>query len=145
MGIVGTRFLLTRTWTIRPWPKRSHTINFCRVWVGELGLSWIKRFVAWAQAIQKHESRKWMSKWKFYSWACIRTMNLCSSVSSLLFFPFFSLEGLLHIIQAFFYHLGLTLVDHSNPHLSTCSIRHPYQFFVSCSDQGSTVQGSSLH
>ena len=48
-----------------------------------------------------------------------------------------SLGGLLH--------LGFTLVDHPNPYLSTCPIRHPYQFFVSCSDQGNTVQRSSFH
>ena len=30
--------------------KVSHN-EFCRVWAEELGSSWLKRFVAWAQAI----------------------------------------------------------------------------------------------
>ena len=63
------------------------------------------------------------------------------SALSLSVFPSPSLGGLLHIIQTLSYHLGFTLVDHSNPYLSTCPIRHPYQFFVSCSDQGSTFRG----
>ena len=27
-SFVGTRFSLTRSWTIRPWPKKSHTMKF---------------------------------------------------------------------------------------------------------------------
>ena len=36
---------------VRLWLKESHTMNFCRVWAKELGSSWLKRFVAWAQEI----------------------------------------------------------------------------------------------
>ena len=60
------------------------------------------------------------------------------------FFPSLSLGGLLHIIQALYYHLGFTLVDHPNPYLSTSPIRHPYQFFVSCSGQVALFKGLLL-
>ena len=42
-------------------------------------------------------------------------------------------------------HLHPTLVDHLSRHLSTCPIKHPLQFSVSCDSQGSTVQRSSPH
>ena len=42
-------------------------------------------------------------------------------------------------------HLHPTLVDHPSPYLSTYLIRHLLWFFVSCDNQGSTVQRYSSH
>ena len=73
----------------------------------------------------------------------IRVLLHATVFSPLFFVP--SLWGLLYIIQALPDHLGFTLVDHSNPYLSTYFIRQPFQSFVSCDSQGNTIQGSSPH
>ena len=49
------------------------------------------------------------------------------------------------IIQPPLSYLDPKLVDHLNPYLSTCLIKHPLWISVSCDCQGSTVQGSSPH
>ena len=50
-----------------------------------------------------------------------------------------------YIIQLPLDYLDPTLVDHLNPYLSVCPIRHPFWLSVSYGNQGSTVQGSSPH
>ena len=36
-------------------PKKPNTMNFCRVWVRELGLSKFKRVVAWVKGTHEQE------------------------------------------------------------------------------------------
>ena len=48
-----------------------------------------------------------------------------------------------HLIYPHLDHLHPPPVDHPNPYLSTCPIRHPLWFLVSCGSQGSAVQRSS--
>ena len=50
-----------------------------------------------------------------------------------------------HIIQILVNHLDPILIDHLSPYSSAPPIRHPLWLSVSCSSQGSTVQGSSSH
>ena len=69
---------------------------------------------------------------------------ICYSLFSL----FFSIPlpwRVFHLIYPPLDHLHPTLVDHPSPYLSTCSIRHPLWFSVSCGSQGSTIQRSSPH
>ena len=40
--------------SFKSWSKKSNTMNSCRVWVKELGLSKFKRFVAW---VRKYTSK----------------------------------------------------------------------------------------
>ena len=148
MKTVGTRFQLTQSWAVRPWPKKSHTMNFVEyglknsVPVGSIGSLHVLSGCRNVNHENVSESRSSIHGQAFIQWL-LSFFSFHSLLS-----PFFSVplsRGLLHIIQALSYHLGPTLVDHPNTHLSICPIRRPYQFFVSCSDQGNTVQGSSPH
>ena len=49
------------------------------------------------------------------------------------------------LYSSFFEYLDPTLVNHLDPYLSACPIRHHLWLSVSCSSQSSTVQGSSPH
>ena len=55
------------------------------------------------------------------------------------------LRRILHIIYPPLDHPHPTPVDHPSLYLSTCPIRHPLWFSVSCGNQGSIVQRSSPH
>ena len=88
--------------------KASHN-EFCRVWVEELGSSWFKRFVAWAQEIQKQGQMEVTVKKSSFSDDMVsnlinghRLMQIKPLQRSLLpfslFFPSPTLGGLLHII-----------------------------------------------
>ena len=46
---------MAQSLSVKSWPKKSHTMNFCRVWAKELGFSQLKRFIAWAKRTQKQE------------------------------------------------------------------------------------------
>ena len=60
-------------------------------------------------------------------------------------FLILSLRRILHTIYPPPNHPHPTPVDHPSLYLSTCPIRHPFQFSVSCGSQGSIVQRSSPH
>ena len=46
---------------IRPWPKAQPTINICRGWVKELGLSEPIRSDTWTILLQKIRTQEWIS------------------------------------------------------------------------------------
>ena len=56
-----------------------------------------------------------------------------------------SFRSIFFIIQPLLANLGFLLVDHEGHYSSTCPIIRPPKSFVSCSNQDSTVQGSSPH
>ena len=87
-----------------------HNEFFRRVWAEELGSSWLKRFVAWAQEIQKQEQKEVAVKRDPSQMIRSQTglmgtdsykikflYNVLSALS-LSVFPSPSLGGLLHII-----------------------------------------------
>ena len=49
--------MVAQSLLLKSWSKSTHTMNFCRVWVEELGFSWFKRFDAWVQGIHKQERK----------------------------------------------------------------------------------------
>ena len=96
--IVGTRFSLTRSWTIRPRPKKSHTKKFVEYGLknsAPVGSNGSLHVLSGCRSVNQE---KCIWKWKFYSWICSHTMT---SSFSLLSPPLFSVPlfgGLLHMI-----------------------------------------------
>ena len=64
---------------------------------------------------------------------------------SLSIFPIPHSRRVLHIIYSPLDHSHPTSVDYLSLYLSTCPIRHPFWFSVSCGSQCSTIQRSSPH
>ena len=55
--LCGCTICLAQTLLIRPWPKAQPTINICRGWVKELGLSELIRSDAWKILLQKQKHK----------------------------------------------------------------------------------------
>ena len=68
----------------------------------------------------------------------------CYTIFSLSF-PIPLHERVLHLIYPHLNNLNPPLVDHSKLYLSTCPIKYPLYLSMSCSNQGNTVQMSSLY
>ena len=81
----------------------------------------------------------------YISWLQLNTRTIQMDIVFSLSVSIFLSWRVFHIIYLPLDHLHPTLVDHLSPHLSTCPIRHPLQFSVSCGRQGNTVQRSSPH
>ena len=64
---------------------------------------------------------------------------------SLSIFSIFSPWRVFHLIYLPLDHLHPTPVNHPSPYLSTCPIKHPLWFSMSCGGQCNTVQRSPPH
>ena len=117
---------------IRPWPKAQPTINICRGWVKELSLSELTRSNTWTILLQEQEHQDGYL-----------TEDFISSVFHTFLRP--PLWGTpLHYIALSFLSEPYTCWS-SKPLLEHLSHQTPHHFLVSCSGQGSTVQGSFPH
>ena len=105
-------------------------------------------YVYWSQLNTKNtelnEIVVWVGQLSYKSIKHVGSVILIATMFFLYFPDPFLMKGLSHYIAPL-NHLDPTLVDHPNPYLSTCPIRHPLWFSVSCSSQCSTVQRSSPH
>ena len=79
---VGTRFLLTRSWIIRPWPKKSHTTKFVEYGLKNsvsVGSDGSLHVLSGCRNVNQ-ENR--CERWKFHSWTCFHTKTSCFFFSS---------------------------------------------------------------
>ena len=135
------------------WPTEPNTIN-CKECVEELGTNEFDNglygFGGWSSKNKegKVESLRHPRRCNLYKLFTIEyKSNLdCYSVLSLsLYFPIpFSWRGF-HLIYLNLDHLHLPLIDHLSPYSSTCPIKHPLWFSLSCGSQDSIVQRYSSH